>query len=233
GYHPVQVGDSYASARYRVLRKLGWGHFSTVWLAHDAKETKPCPVVALKIVKSAQHYTETALDEIKLLEKVVTAKPDHRGRPYVVELTDWFKVKGVNGSHVTMAFEVLGPNLLTLIRQYHHRGIPVPIVKRIMKQVLKGLDYLHSECKIIHTDLKPENVLMCVDVAQTVRKMGLASPATMDSAVASSSPVITDGLSRSQKKKLKQKAKKAAVDTTNGATAAKDVEAKGAEDGVE
>lgn len=30
-------------------------------------------------------------------------------------------------------------------------------------QVLQGLDYLHSKCKIIHTDIKPENILMCVD----------------------------------------------------------------------
>jgi len=28
---------------------------------------------------------------------------------------------------------------------------------------LEGLDYLHRKCKIIHTDLKPENVLMTVD----------------------------------------------------------------------
>jgi len=28
---------------------------------------------------------------------------------------------------------------------------------------LEGLDYLHTKCKIIHTDLKPENVLMTVD----------------------------------------------------------------------
>jgi hypothetical protein len=27
----------------------------------------------------------------------------------------------------------------------------------------KGLDYLHRKCQIIHTDMKPENVLMCVD----------------------------------------------------------------------
>jgi len=55
-----------------------------------------------------------------------------------------------------MTFEVLGPNLLTLIRQYRHRGIPIHIVKRITKQILMGLDYLHRECNIIHTDLKPE-----------------------------------------------------------------------------
>ncbi len=55
-----------------------------------------------------------------------------------------------------MAFEVLGPNLLTMIRQYNNLGLPVPVVKRIIKQILMGLDYLHRECGIIHTDLKPE-----------------------------------------------------------------------------
>jgi len=57
---------------------------------------------------------------------------------------------------VCMAFEVLGSNLLTLIRQYRHRGIPLSIVKRIVKQILMGLEYLHDKCHIIHTDLKPE-----------------------------------------------------------------------------
>ncbi len=55
---------------------------------------RPC---ALKIVKSASHYTEAALDEIKLLQKCVTANPNQPGRPYIVELYDWFKHKGPNG----------------------------------------------------------------------------------------------------------------------------------------
>ena len=37
GYHPVQIGDTFSDTRYTVVRKLGWGHFSTVWLAKDAK----------------------------------------------------------------------------------------------------------------------------------------------------------------------------------------------------
>lgn len=32
-----------------------------------------------------------------------------------------------------------------------------------LSQVLQGLDYLHTKCKIIHTDIKPENILLRVD----------------------------------------------------------------------
>ena len=35
GYHPVKVGDAFKGGRYMVLQKLGWGHFSTVWLVSD------------------------------------------------------------------------------------------------------------------------------------------------------------------------------------------------------
>ena len=67
-----------------------------------------------------------------------------------------------------MVFEVLGEDLLRLQRRWERRGrkrqsahaIPVPLVQRITKQILQGLDYLHRESSIIHTDLKPENVLI-------------------------------------------------------------------------
>jgi len=128
--------------------------------------------VALKIVKSATHYTETALDEIKLLERVVQANPEAPGRKFVVELLDNFTHEGPNGKHVCMVFEVLGENLLSLIRRHHHRGIPVHLVQQIIYQVLMGLDYMHRECGIIHTDLKPENVLVCVeDVEEVVKNL--------------------------------------------------------------
>lgn len=37
GYHAVRVGDQFAGGRYIAQRKLGWGHFSTVWLAYDTR----------------------------------------------------------------------------------------------------------------------------------------------------------------------------------------------------
>ncbi|KAK0437371.1 hypothetical protein EV421DRAFT_1681420, partial [Armillaria borealis] len=35
GYHPTRVGDEYARGRYTITGKLGWGEYSTVWLARD------------------------------------------------------------------------------------------------------------------------------------------------------------------------------------------------------
>lgn len=168
GYHPVQVGEQFKNGRYTVVQKLGWGHFSTVWLSRDNETGKH---VALKVVRSASHYTETALDEIKLLKKIVDANLDHPGRAHVVSLLDSFEHRGPNGVHICMVFEVLGENLLGLIKRWNHRGIPMPLVKQITKQVLLGLDYLHRECGIIHTDLKPENVLIEIgDVEKIVKE---------------------------------------------------------------
>ncbi|KAG5518572.1 hypothetical protein PMAC_002968 [Pneumocystis sp. 'macacae'] len=168
GYHPVQIGEKFKDGRYIVIRKLGWGHFSTVWLVKDT--LKDC-YVALKIVRSATHYTETALDEIKLLKRINTANPCHPGAAHVVSLLDDFEHRGPNGTHICMVFEVLGENLLSLIKRYDYRGIPIPLVKQITKQVLLGLDYLHRDCGIIHTDLKPENVLICISNEEAIAQV--------------------------------------------------------------
>jgi len=69
---------------------------------------------------------------------------------------------GANGDHFIMVFEILGVNLLEIMKRYDYKGIPMPLVRRMAKQVLTGLDYLHRICKIIHTDLKPENTIVAL-----------------------------------------------------------------------
>lgn len=96
--------------------------------------------VALKVVKSASHYTETALDEIKLLRCVRDSDETDPKREKTVQLLDDFKISGINGTHVCMVFEVLGHNLLKLIIRSQYQGIPLLNVKTIIRQVSSTLD---------------------------------------------------------------------------------------------
>ena len=54
----------------------------------------------MKVVKSAKRYTETALDEVKLLEKIASGDSSLLGRNNVIELYDNFKIHGINGSRI-------------------------------------------------------------------------------------------------------------------------------------
>lgn len=157
GYHPVQVGDIF-NKRYKVLSKLGWGYFSTVWLCIDLRSGRH---VAVKVLKSGAGFTQAGQDELTLLRCASgpTARNPLKGR--IVQLLDEFKLAGVNGIHICLVLELLGPDLRCWQMCFGNPGLSLSCVKHVITQVLEGLEYLHSHCKIIHTDIKPENILLC------------------------------------------------------------------------
>lgn len=168
GYHPVQIGDVFKNGAYRVVARLGVGHFSTVWLCVDHTRRSPRlaagsssaarqRVVALKIQKSASDYSEAARDEIKLLKAAAEADP--AGNAPVISFLDHFEHFGPNGRHVCLVFDVLGSSLLRLIKRFNYKGVPLRLVRGVARNLLEGLHFLHVGVGIIHTDVKPENVL--------------------------------------------------------------------------
>ena len=49
-------------------------------------------------------------------------------------------------------------------RDQGHRGLPAGVVRRVVGDVLRGLDALHRLCGIVHTDLKAPAATACCDV---------------------------------------------------------------------
>ena len=175
GYHPAKKNEYFYRRKYRLIQKLGWGHFSTVWLAKDltAAYNDKNKYVALKIVKASPSSSEAARDETDLLIELYKADDNalHSGKDYVIKLLSAFYHNGPNGIHTCMAFELLGENLLKLSERNEKRRLPIIYVKQIAKQLLLALDFLHRKCGIIHTDIKPENVLMEIGDLETITEM--------------------------------------------------------------
>ncbi|CAG2100514.1 unnamed protein product, partial [Medioppia subpectinata] len=166
GYHCVQIGDTFRNNRYRVIRKLGWGAFSTVWLCLDSKTSD---YVAIKIVKSKKSYQESAEEEIEMLSQIQRSDPTDPFAQRVVQFLNHFKIRGPNGKHHCLVFEVLGDSLIKYMKNSHKKGISMEILKIIIRQVLQGLEYLHTKCLLIHTDIKPENILLTTDKRRVKR----------------------------------------------------------------
>ena len=131
---------------------MGWGHFSTVWLAFNFKDKR---LYALKVMRSQEKYQRHGLEEetinrviaenhenplwVKTIKERIKADDkaqsnvSARDHTHCLQMYDWFFHHSINGRHFVMAFEVLGKNLLNLIKKYNHRGIPIPLVREITK----------------------------------------------------------------------------------------------------
>lgn len=220
-----------ASTCAKHLRTGGVARFSTGPQAHlrpHAFPTSPPPACDPppnpQVQKSAQHYTEAARDEVTLLDQLRDGDPESRS--HCVRLLDHFEHMGPHGLHVCLVFEVLGDNLLALIKAYDYRGLPLPVVKNLARQMLVALDYMHSRCSILHTDLKPENVMLVDTLAPRrwelelppapapvggVHRQAGAGGGQQTGATAAGGGSSGGALSKSQKKKAKRKAKVAAA----------------------
>jgi serine/threonine protein kinase len=132
----------------KIEKKLGAGVFADVFLG----KCNNIPV-AIKIANDDLSNDETikyAKYEVDILKKFKNSK-------FIINLVDY----KINQNENYIITELLGNELYTLIRHYRKNGgnIPLDIVKRILKQILRGLMELKSK-DVLHNDLKVENILI-------------------------------------------------------------------------
>ncbi|XP_063640919.1 dual specificity tyrosine-phosphorylation-regulated kinase 4 isoform X18 [Pan troglodytes] len=91
--------------------------------------------------------------ELKILEAL--RKKDKDNTYNVVHMKDFFYFR----NHFCITFELLGINLYELMKNNNFQGFSLSIVRRFTLSVLKCLQMLSVE-RIIHCDLKPENIVL-------------------------------------------------------------------------
>jgi serine/threonine protein kinase len=94
GYHPIMVGDV-LHGRYHIADKLGFGGYSTFWLAQDMHLKR---YVAVKVNIADSIPRETTV--LKALSTPLpSSSPLHLERGLLPVVHDEFKVHGPNGEH--------------------------------------------------------------------------------------------------------------------------------------
>ncbi|KMU81166.1 hypothetical protein CISG_02543 [Coccidioides immitis RMSCC 3703] len=104
----------------------------------------------------------SAEEELRISEHITKANPQHPGRNFVATLLDSFRVDSPGGTHICMVFDALCEPLWMLNRRFEGNTIPLGVLKPVSKLILEGLRYLHTECHVIHTDLKSDNILLAL-----------------------------------------------------------------------
>ena len=133
-----------------VLKVIGKGSFGQVVKAYDHKNHM---YVALKMVRNQPRFHRQAQEEIKILEHL--KKQDKDNKMNVIHLHDCFVFR----NHVCITFELLSINLYELIKKNKFQGFSLQLVRKFAHSLLQCLEAL-ARNRIIHCDMKPENVLL-------------------------------------------------------------------------
>lgn len=151
GYYKFQMGEK-MQERYEVYEVTGKGVFSNVLRARDVDEGNR--EVAIKIIRNNDMMKKCGDKELEILKLI--AKDHGADKHNIVQLHEHFWLHG----HLCLVFEALAMNLREVIKKFgNKKGINVGAVHKFAKQMFVALKHMKA-CKIIHADIKPDNILV-------------------------------------------------------------------------
>mmetsp|Transcript_32388 Transcript_32388/g.76080 ORF Transcript_32388/g.76080 Transcript_32388/m.76080 type:complete len:315 (-) Transcript_32388:103-1047(-) len=153
--------------QYEVLEKsvLGEGTYGKVYMARSTNTGEIVAMKQMKIEAQEEGVPSTAIREIALLKEL-----NHTN---VVKLLDVFCKPG----KMVLVFEYCENDLKKYMRTFNNRLTPATI-KNFTHQLCKGIAFCHSN-RIIHRDIKPQNLLIDGRTCLKLADFGLARAFTV------------------------------------------------------
>ena len=100
----------------------------------------------------------------------------------IIQLLNYFIFEGENSEEKFFCniYEITGITLQNLLNKFLKKnknrggGIPLPYVRIIAREILIGLDFIHSFGEVIHSNLNMDNILICLskDELETIQETG-------------------------------------------------------------
>ncbi|XP_076842558.1 uncharacterized protein LOC143487507 [Brachyhypopomus gauderio] len=147
-----------ASNNYEVLEFLGRGAFGQVAKCWKRGTNE---IVAIKILKDHPAYARQGQIEMSILSRLNRENADEFN---IVRSYECFQHR----NHLCLVFEMLGQSLYDFLKCNNFSPLPLKCIRPIVQQLATALLKLKS-LGLIHTDLKPENIMLVDPVRQPYR----------------------------------------------------------------
>ncbi|CAI2376954.1 unnamed protein product [Moneuplotes crassus] len=148
-------------SKYEIEGKCGEGTYGVVQRARNKDSDELVALKYIKLESEDEGIPSTAIREIALLKELQ--------HPNIVSLQDIV----LESSQLILIFEFLEQDLYNIIKANDFQGLEIPIVKSYLRQMLEGVAHCHSK-KVLHRDLKPQNLLVSKDGCLKLADFGLA-----------------------------------------------------------
>jgi cyclin-dependent kinase len=148
-------------SKYTRTSKLGEGTYGVVYRAKDQKGQEIYALKKIRLQAEEEGIPSTAIREISLLKEL-----NH------INIVKLYEVLHTS-KKLTLVFEYVEQDLKKVIDSTNGKGVEMKYVKSFLYQLLKGVDYIHKK-KVLHRDLKPQNLLINKDNIVKIGDFGLA-----------------------------------------------------------
>lgn len=147
--------------KYQKLAKIGEGTYGVVYKAKDVQTNKIVALKKIRLKPEEEGVPSTAIREIALLKELYHVN--------VVQLLDVIHTS----TKLTLVFEHCDTDLKKIMDSRNGKPLDPETAKLYLYQMFQGIAYIHKN-KILHRDLKPQNLLINEDNVLKVCDFGLA-----------------------------------------------------------